>query len=58
MPSLKHISDTLRYQYEKFNGHGYPGVKAKKEIPLASRILAVVSDYDKFVAGYRSRCEI
>ncbi|MBU2971555.1 response regulator [Pseudoalteromonas sp. C2R02] len=52
MPSLKHISDTLRYQYEKFNGHGYPGVKANKEIPLASRILAVVRDYDKFVSGY------
>jgi len=52
MPSLKNISDTLRYQYEKFNGHGYPGEKANKEIPLASRILAVIRDYDKFVSGY------
>lgn len=51
VPSLNIISDALRFQYEHFDGNGYPGVKKGKDIPLFSRILAVVRDYDYYISG-------
>lgn len=43
MPSLKNISDTLRYQYEKFDGHGYPGEKEGKENPSCFKNISCYS---------------
>ncbi|SFC49853.1 HD domain-containing phosphohydrolase [Pseudoalteromonas denitrificans] len=54
MPSLKNISDILRFQYEKFNGLGFPGERHQNDIPLSARILAVIRDYDKQISGYAS----
>lgn len=43
--SLDKISRVVRYHHEKWNGHGYEGLKADS-IPLESRIIAVADVFD------------
>ena len=46
---LKDAALVIRHHHEKYNGTGYPdGLKAE-DIPLGSRILAVVNTYDRLV---------
>ncbi|MBE0364531.1 hypothetical protein PULV_a2241 [Pseudoalteromonas ulvae UL12] len=52
IPSLHEVSDILRYQYERYAGKGFPDLKQGEDIPIGSRILAVVRDYDKYISGY------
>jgi putative nucleotidyltransferase with HDIG domain len=39
------IINIIKYHHEKWNGHGYKGLK-KEDIPLEARILAVADVYD------------
>lgn len=43
---LSHIAKYILHHHERWDGNGYPYGIAKKDIPLASRILAVADSYD------------
>lgn len=48
-PSMKKIAKIIRHQQEHVNGNGYPDGLTYREIPIESKIIAVVSDfYDTF----------
>jgi putative nucleotidyltransferase with HDIG domain len=51
------VADAILYHHERVDGRGYPAGLIGKEIPLASRILAICSIYDTVTAreGYRSQ---
>lgn len=51
VPHLRGISEAVKHQYEKFNGTGEPDHLIGENIPLTSRILSVVNDYDKLLLG-------
>jgi putative nucleotidyltransferase with HDIG domain len=50
------VADAILYHHEHVDGSGYPAGLIGKEIPLASRILAICSTYDTLTARetYRS----
>jgi HD-GYP domain-containing protein (c-di-GMP phosphodiesterase class II) len=50
------VADAILYHHERVDGRGYPAGLIGKEIPLASRILAISSTYDTMTArgGYRA----
>jgi hypothetical protein len=50
------VADAILYHHERVDGRGYPAGLIGKEIPLASRILAICSIYDTMTAreSYRS----
>jgi HD-GYP domain-containing protein (c-di-GMP phosphodiesterase class II) len=50
------VADAILYHHERVDGRGYPAGLIAKEIPLASRILAICSIYDTMTAreSYRS----
>lgn len=43
---LLHISEWILMHHERWDGRGYPCGRAKEEIPLECRILAIVDSYD------------
>jgi len=45
-PDLMHISEYILSHHERWDGLGYPQGLKEKEIPLLSRIIAVVDSYD------------
>ncbi len=45
-PGLESIADYILSHHERWDGKGYPRGQQEKEIPLLSRILAVVDAYD------------
>ncbi len=45
-PGLESIADYILSHHERWDGNGYPQRQKGKEIPLLSRILAVVDAYD------------
>ncbi len=47
---LKNAGRIIRYHQEKFDGSGYPEGKKGNEIPLESRIIAVVDAYHAMVS--------
>lgn len=48
---IAHIADGILYHHENYDGTGYPTGIAGEEIPLNSRILAVVHAYDIMIYG-------
>lgn len=46
VPELSQIADYILTHHERWDGKGYPRGLKKEEIPLLSRILAVVDAYD------------
>lgn len=46
---LAEVRRIIRHHHENYNGSGYPDGLKGKEIPLGSRIIAVVDSYDKLV---------
>jgi response regulator RpfG family c-di-GMP phosphodiesterase len=51
LEELRDAARLIRSHHEHFNGHGFPDSLRGEEIPLGSRILAVVNDYDGFQIG-------
>ncbi|NTS76153.1 response regulator [Catenovulum sp. SM1970] len=51
MPQLKEIAMGVKHQYESFDGTGTPSHLKAEAIPIESRILAVVNDFDKHLLG-------
>lgn len=50
-PDLAHISDYILKHHEWWNGNGYPlGLKGN-EIPLESRVIAIVDAYESMTSG-------
>ena len=50
----------VRHHHERFNGQGYPGGLAGKQIPKLARVAAVADVYDALVSErpYRARWEV
>ena len=46
---LKPIADMIRYHHERWDGRGYPAGLKGEEIPVLSRIIAIVDAYDAMV---------
>ncbi len=51
LEELREAARLIRSHHEQFNGHGFPDSLCGEEIPLGSRILAVVNDFDGFQIG-------
>lgn len=51
VPHLKAIGTAVKHQYERFDGSGVPDHLIGTNIPIASRILTVVNEFDKLVLG-------
>lgn len=45
-PELMHIAEYILTHHERFDGNGYPEGLSSEDIPLLSRIVAVVDAYD------------
>jgi putative nucleotidyltransferase with HDIG domain len=45
IPALEHVAEAVLYHHERFDGTGYPEGLAGEQIPVASRIVAVVDAY-------------
>lgn len=60
VPHLAHIADSLLSHHERWDGSGYPQGLKSDEIPLASRILAIVDAYDAMISGrpYKNKMNI
>jgi diguanylate cyclase (GGDEF)-like protein len=41
------IARAVLHHHEKFNGEGYPGHMKEKEIPLCSRMIAIIATYSR-----------
>ena len=50
-PYLQHCHDICRHHHERWNGKGYPDRLAGEDIPLASRIFAIVDVFDALVSA-------
>lgn len=51
MVQLKDAAVLIRYQFEHFDGTGYPDGLQGKQIPRGARVLSVVRDYISFLEG-------
>lgn len=49
IPGLAIAPKVIRHHHEYFNGKGYPDRLSGEEIPLGSRLIAVVDAYDKIL---------
>ncbi|MDL5053189.1 DICT sensory domain-containing protein [Oscillatoria laete-virens NRMC-F 0139] len=54
MPQLSAIARIITHQTEKWDGTGQPDGLAYDEIPLESRMLALVAEFQQRVAAYKS----
>ncbi len=54
MPRMRAIAQIINHYYEWWNGSGQPGGLAGEEIPLESRILGLVADFQSRVQQRRS----
>jgi len=51
IPGMRQTAAYLRHQYERYDGSGYPDNVAGDNIPLGSRIIAIVRDYSDILRG-------
>lgn len=60
MPVFSDVAPIIRHHHERYDGKGYPSGLAGKNIPLGSRILAVVDAFDAMTAGrtYRGKKDV
>jgi putative nucleotidyltransferase with HDIG domain len=52
------VANAILYHHERIDGGGYPAGLIGKEIPLASRIIAICSTYDTMTAGQTYRASM
>ena len=45
-PGLAEIAEVIRYHHERWDGGGYPLGLRENQIPVASRLIAIVDTYD------------
>ena len=50
VPFLADTAQYILHHHEYWNGSGYPDGLAGEQIPMASRILAIASDYDAMIS--------
>lgn len=50
-PEMASVADTILYHHERWDGKGYPLGLQGRDIPLPSRILAIVDAYDVMTNG-------
>jgi HD-GYP domain-containing protein (c-di-GMP phosphodiesterase class II) len=53
MPQLQAIAHIITHQKERWNGSGKPDGLAYDEIPLESRILGLIAEFQKRVTAYQ-----
>ncbi len=53
LPIMKDVAVMVRHHHERFNGEGFPDGLAGERIPLGSRMLNIINDYDNMVKGNR-----
>jgi len=60
LASLKPVIPIILHHHEKYDGSGYPSRLKKEEIPLGSRILAVIDAFDAMFFGrpYKKRMRL
>ena len=59
IPRLKDVAEIVLYQQKHYSGGGFPvDDRRGEEIPLASRILRVASEYDHWYDGKRAQREV
>jgi response regulator RpfG family c-di-GMP phosphodiesterase len=51
LQDLSAASEIIATQFENFDGTGFPGRLAEKNIPIGARILTLVSDFDNMQIG-------
>ena len=51
VPGLERASLFALHHHEKYNGKGYPSGLQGEEIPIGSRIVAVIDAFDAMVAS-------
>jgi len=51
IPRFSHIAEDIMHHHERWDGTGYPDHLKGSEIPLLSRILAIVDAYDVMISG-------
>lgn len=49
--NMQKVGIIIKYHHEYWDGRGYPGNLSGLQIPLTSRILAIVNDYDDLLNG-------
>jgi len=53
IPRLENVAEAIYHQFDNFNGENNPGDLKGESIPMISRILKVLNDFDTFVtSGY------
>jgi HD-GYP domain-containing protein (c-di-GMP phosphodiesterase class II) len=59
IPSMKKISEGMRFHHERPDGHGYPQGLKGEEIPLIARIISVADTFDAMTSNrpYRKGME-
>ena len=50
---LTEAADIVRHQLEKYAGKGYPDKLKGQDIPIGSRILLILKDYDRLLLGLK-----
>ncbi|MEY2982555.1 MAG: hypothetical protein RL562_2782 [Planctomycetota bacterium] len=51
IPGLEGVARTVRHQYERWDGAGFPDGLRGPQIPIGARILAIASAYENLVSG-------
>jgi len=51
LESFGHVSKLVRHHHENYDGSGFPDGLAGEDIPIGSRILLLVNDYDSLCSG-------
>ena len=55
VPDLDEIVSVLRFQYEQFDGRGFPSGFSHDQIPVHARVIAVAAAYDEYTRPRNAR---
>ena len=54
LPQMDAIANVIKHQYEHVDGTGLPDHQSRENIPLASKLLRLVVDYDRLLLGLKT----